>query len=150
MKSPLLQLIGSAVVLGVMGGAVTIHALHVSGARELGGRSGWPADSAVPGKGGSLIAPTSGMPLREGSDYRPGAGGSNREMGTMVVALEEIVTTLRELNTENRTLMGQMEETNRDLMEMQFRVDTLSESFRPLKIPSGDSSPLMLLPPKGP
>ena len=41
---------------------------------------------------------------------------------------------LSELVAMNRGLRNQVAETNRDLMELQFRVDTHSEQFRPLNI----------------
>lgn len=41
---------------------------------------------------------------------------------------------LSELIAMNRELRNQVAETNRDLMELQFRVDTHSEQFRPLNI----------------
>jgi hypothetical protein len=47
---------------------------------------------------------------------------------------EELLTEMRKLRTENRDLLDQMAETNRDLMKLEFRVDTHSESFRPLPV----------------
>ncbi len=40
----------------------------------------------------------------------------------------------RRMRDENRDLRDQMAETNRDLMKLEFRVDTHSESFRPLPV----------------
>ena len=39
---------------------------------------------------------------------------------------------LRTLKNENRDLRDSMGETNRDVMKLAFRVDSHSESFRPL------------------
>ncbi len=39
---------------------------------------------------------------------------------------------LRNLRNENRTLTNQIAETNRDVLKMQFQIDTHSESFRPM------------------
>jgi len=36
------------------------------------------------------------------------------------------------LENQNRDLVDQIAETNRDMMKLEFRVDTHSESFRPL------------------
>lgn len=47
----------------------------------------------------------------------------------MVLALEGF----EQLQRENRNLRDQVAETNRDLMELQFRVDSHSQSFRPLR-----------------
>jgi hypothetical protein len=44
----------------------------------------------------------------------------------------ELLTELKQLKNENRDLRDLMGETNRDVMKLAFRVDTHSESFRPL------------------
>jgi hypothetical protein len=46
-----------------------------------------------------------------------------------------LIAELRNLKNENRNLRDQMGETNRDVMKLAFRVDTHSESFRPLPTP---------------
>jgi len=46
---------------------------------------------------------------------------------------------LRALKQENKDLRDQVAETNRDLMEVQFRLDTHSQEFRPLKLKNDDS-----------
>ena len=38
------------------------------------------------------------------------------------------------LQNQNRDLLDQLAETNRDLMKLEFRVDTHSESFRPMPV----------------
>ncbi|MFD2256983.1 hypothetical protein ACFSSA_09865 [Luteolibacter algae] len=43
-----------------------------------------------------------------------------------------LVNELKKLRDENRDLKDLMGETNRDVMKLQFQVDTYSESFRPL------------------
>jgi len=45
-----------------------------------------------------------------------------------------LVAELRKLKNENHSLRDQMGETNRDVMKLAFRVDTHSESFRPLPV----------------
>lgn len=54
---------------------------------------------------------------------------------------ETLVAELKTLRQQNQDLRDQIGETNRDMMEVQFRLDTHSESFRPLKInePSPDA-----------
>lgn len=47
---------------------------------------------------------------------------------------EALLTEMKQLRTENRDLLDQMAETNRDIMKLEFRVDTHSESFRPLPV----------------
>jgi hypothetical protein len=43
-----------------------------------------------------------------------------------------LLTELKQIKNENRDLRDLMGETNRDVMKLAFRVDTHSESFRPL------------------
>lgn len=47
-------------------------------------------------------------------------------------AMHTLVAEVKSLRTQNLNLVDQMAETNRDLMKLEFRVDTHSESFRPL------------------
>jgi hypothetical protein len=47
---------------------------------------------------------------------------------------EAMVAKMESLQNQNRDLMDQVAETNRDVMKLEFRVDTHSESFRPMKV----------------
>jgi hypothetical protein len=47
---------------------------------------------------------------------------------------EALLAEVKTLRSENLNLVDQMAETNRDLMKLEFRVDTHSESFRPLPV----------------
>lgn len=47
-------------------------------------------------------------------------------------AMHTLVAEVKSLRSQNLNLVDQMAETNRDLMKLEFRVDTHSESFRPL------------------
>lgn len=47
---------------------------------------------------------------------------------------EALLEEIRNLRGENRDLRDQMAETNRDVMKLEFRVDTHSASFRPLPV----------------
>lgn len=150
MRGPLFQLIASGVVLGMMGGAVVIHALHVAGAKELGEGSGWEAPEGSSHAGmGSFVAPA-GVLKPQGARREDSATAPQlqRTATTTVLALEEIVERLQELKAENNNLEGQLKETNRDLMELQFRVDSHSESFRPLPVGPTATERHLLLPPK--
>lgn len=55
-------------------------------------------------------------------------------------ALQELRQRIMQLESSNRQLQQQLAETNRDLLTLQFRVDTHSESFRPL--PVAETSPI--------
>ncbi len=47
---------------------------------------------------------------------------------------ESLITRMESLQSQNRDLLDQLAETNRDLMKLEFRVDTHSSSFRPLPL----------------
>ena len=49
-------------------------------------------------------------------------------------ALDSLIAEIRRLGKSNETLRDQLAEMNRDLMQLEFRVDTHSESFRPLPV----------------
>ena len=53
---------------------------------------------------------------------------------------EVLLDEMRQLKQTNVALRDQMAETNRDLMQLEFRVDTQSASFRPLPITEDFSS----------
>jgi hypothetical protein len=47
---------------------------------------------------------------------------------------EALISKMNSLQTQNQDLLDQLAETNRDVMKLEFRVDTHSESFRPLPV----------------
>jgi septal ring factor EnvC (AmiA/AmiB activator) len=47
---------------------------------------------------------------------------------------DALLRELKQLKKDNSAILDQMSEINRDLMELEFRVDTHSESFRPLPV----------------
>ena len=47
---------------------------------------------------------------------------------------EALVARMERIQNENRDLLDQVAETNRDVMKLEFRVDTHSESFRPMPL----------------
>ncbi len=65
---------------------------------------------------------------------------------------EALTAKIENLENRNRDLLDQVAETNRDLMKLEFRVDTHSEQFRPLPVSedredtSFDDSPGVLPP----
>lgn len=68
---------------------------------------------------------------------------------------EKLIRKMEGLQNQNRDLLDQLAETNRDLMKLEFRVDTHSESFRPLPVNEelkdmsiGDDFSPGVLPPK--
>ncbi len=47
---------------------------------------------------------------------------------------EALIAKMESLQNQNRDLLNQIAETNRDVMQLGFRVDTHSESFRPMPV----------------
>ncbi len=47
---------------------------------------------------------------------------------------QALISRMENLQNQNRDLLDQLAETNRDLMKLQFQVDTHSESFRPMPV----------------
>ncbi|MEM1085039.1 MAG: hypothetical protein AAGI48_13085 [Verrucomicrobiota bacterium] len=66
----------------------------------------------------------------------PGNGGQQAITGSE----SDLKRLLAELVTQNRYLRDQIAETNRDLMTLQFQVDTHSDQFRPLNVNELDDS----------
>jgi uncharacterized membrane protein YccC len=57
---------------------------------------------------------------------------SSTDAGPAIASEPDLNRVLSELVAINRDLRSQIAETNRDLMELRFQVDTHSEQFRPL------------------
>jgi hypothetical protein len=70
-------------------------------------------------------------------------GGTSAAPATPATNTDQL---LAELVAMNRELRNQLAETNRDIMELQFRVDTHSEQFRPLNITEPETN-MVLDPP---
>ena len=106
MKGPLFQLLASGITLGIMAGAVTIHSLHLSGAKSLGAEEGITQVGAksLPG------------PVMVGLDAAPVSLGARAsedaiEDRLVAIALEKVVARLDEMNEENRNLRREFSET---------------------------------------
>ena len=134
------QIATSAALLGVMSGAALIHALQFVGNDWIGERRA-VTQKANPENHKSIS--TTGEHERDGLAVSPSSAEENT---TTLKALEEIVGQLQKLNSANLelrdvnvSLQEQLRETNRDLNELQFRVDTHSESFRPLRVSSSEA-----------
>ena len=122
--------------LTLMTGAVVNHWLGVDERIDLALlRAGQPPTPQVESPFASPPAATPATILvadqsRTPSDPAAADPAISPDLGQRFVrALESF----EQLQRENRNLRDQVAETNRDLMELQFRVDTHSESFRPLR-----------------
>ena len=134
------QIATSAALLGGMSGAALIHALQFVKNDWIGQRRA-VTQKATPENHKSIS--TTGEHERDGLAVSPSSAEENT---TTLKALEEIVGQLQKLNSANLelrdvnvSLQEQLRETNRDLNELQFRVDTHSESFRPLRVSSSEA-----------
>lgn len=133
------QIATSAALLGVMSGAALIHALQFVENDWIGERRAVTQEANLENH---KSMSTTGEHERDGLAVSP---SSTESKTTTLKTLEEIVDQLQKLNSANLelravnvSLQEQLRETNRDLNELQFRVDTHSESFRPLRVSSSE------------
>ena len=141
MRSSLFQIATFAGLLGVMAGAALIHSLQFVENDRAGEWRGFIQEDHVQ-------THRSASTEVEREERELGVSSSTPDGEAMTLkALEEIVGRLQELNAANSELRNtnaylqeQLRETNRDLNELQFRVDTHSESFRPLRVSSNEAS----------
>ena len=141
MKTDLLPTI-AAVALAVMAGAVCAHWLgldeRITMAREATARHGGPLGapphtpdprraSAAPvaTTAAPFIAPARSAPTPTATPAALAPGWEDR--------LLQLVEVVERVHGDNQDLRDQVREANRDLMELQFRVDAQSEKFRPLR-----------------
>ncbi|MFD0894109.1 hypothetical protein KBB96_02795 [Luteolibacter ambystomatis] len=91
-------------------------------------------------QGAPPAAPTPSPP-REAAKPAPATAANtpNTNSATAKEFFQGMLDELKALKQENKDLRDQVAETNRDLMEVQFRLDSHSASFRPLKIKNDDS-----------
>lgn len=73
---------------------------------------------------------------------KPLASDSNAEETQKVFfeTLNNFNKKFEALQNQNRDLLDQVAETNRDVMKLEFRVDTHSESFRPMPVSEDQST----------
>lgn len=76
--------------------------------------------------------PKSERKFSEALASRPKSPTPHTKAHSQEAFFNELLTELKHLKNENRDLRDLMGETNRDVMKLAFRVDTHSESFRPL------------------
>ncbi len=65
---------------------------------------------------------------------KPHSASSSGEEGSKKEFYETLISKLNTLENQNQDLRDQMAETNRDMMKMQFQIDTHSEDFRPMPV----------------
>lgn len=87
-----------------------------------------PAAQPAPQSAPPTAAPARPALAENKATNRPAADVPAPQKEFFEAMLKEVKT----LRNENLNLVDQMAETNRDLMKLEFRVDTHSESFRPL------------------
>lgn len=95
-----------------------------------------PAVAARPAEAAPVVAAKEATPAKKEKEQPVQASPTKEDR--QAVASEEfyrkLIAEMNELRNQNRDLRDQMAETNRDLMKLEFRVDTHSESFRPLPV----------------
>lgn len=90
---------------------------------------------AVPNKSTSGLNPYFMPPLRPAAETLAIQAPPTQAAGTISIQKEQfesLLSEMKKLKKDNIALLDQISEINRDLMQLEFRVDTHSESFRPL------------------
>lgn len=117
-----------------------------------------PSTSPIPAKEkqqsvveSKIFNPETSAPTAQQTEIAPPTPSLNGVDLSQQKFYETLVDKMERLQIQNRDLLDQLAETNRDLMKLEFRVDTHSESFRPLPVSeqfdtSFDDSPGVLPP----
>ncbi|MBK1827033.1 hypothetical protein [Haloferula rosea] len=139
MKPAIVPIVCGA-ALAIMAGAATTHFASVQQIIQLAGNP-TPASIAPlaqPGDTEAMIArlqqenqSLQGTLANSRAILSASTQGQHAPQAAPTTKTEQL---LAELVSMNRELRNQVAETNRDLMELQFRVDTHSEQFRPLNV----------------
>jgi predicted RNase H-like nuclease (RuvC/YqgF family) len=66
--------------------------------------------------------------------HTPKAAPAAPDEATQRKFYEALIAKMESIQNQNRDLLDQVAETNRDVMKLEFRVDTHSESFRPMPV----------------
>jgi hypothetical protein len=153
MKNSTVQ-VSCGIALAVMAGAVGAHWFSVK--QTLALAAGLQSKSGIP----ALVNPAPEDPaVKEARQIlaEAKAAAGKHEMTVSTVAspsqdgrIERLISSCEALMAQNSELKGQVAETNRDLMALQFQVDSHSASFRPLRIAEDQAPPPAdgVLPPK--
>ncbi|MEO5913017.1 MAG: hypothetical protein ABIS50_02210 [Luteolibacter sp.] len=101
--------------------------------------SGLPVSSpahhpAAPVEAAPVVKPAAPAVLAQTPKAQPAPAATVATDSAQRKFYESLVSKMESLQNQNRDLMDQVAETNRDVMKLEFRVDTHSESFRPLKV----------------
>ncbi len=122
-----------SLALACMSAAVASHWWSVrqfTGAIHAGAPLAHPA-SPLPGEL-PKAQPTAADTLAKTQPQNKSLAVSTGSQKEFYEAMHTLVAEVKNLRSQNLNLVDQMAETNRDLMKLEFRVDTHSESFRPL------------------
>lgn len=109
--------------------AALVHVLHAGSPGP--GRAALPAEDESTREAKILLAAAKTDP--PASETAPSPADSR---------LDQVLAALENMVVLNQELRNQVEETNRDLVALQFQVDTHSESFRPLNVI--EETPMMI------
>ena len=104
-------------------------------------------ERGIPVAPAPAVLPENNEPLPSATLARLSSKASGSPSTAQVVAangskgqnefFEALVEKMNRVEAQNRDLLDQLAETNRDMMKLEFRVDTHSESFRPMPLEEG-------------
>lgn len=79
-------------------------------------------------------APTPEIAVRASLPNQPQQPAAAATEKSQKEFFEGLVSRIEHLQNQNRDLLDQIGETNRDMMKLEFRLDTHSEQFRPMPV----------------
>lgn len=134
-----IQLSASALALGLMGSAVGVHYAKVKKTTALAALD--QSGNQIEYVSHEISLPLGAEEMTPISGFQRGPSiEKNREelqlelIGQMIEQMKQLNEEKAEARKEILALREQVAETNRDLSQLQFRVDTHSESFRPMRL----------------
>lgn len=88
------------------------------------------------------VAPREGAPQPAPAAFASNSSSDNQQAAEIMASSSQsqkdffnaLVDKMNRVEAQNRDLLDQLAETNRDMMKLEFRVDTHSQSFRPLPV----------------
>ena len=89
---------------------------------------------AEPKKQAPALPPAAPVVVADAPKNTPPPLASEEAQRVLIDTLNNINKRFEALQNKDRDLLDQMAETNRDVMNLGFRVDTHSESFRPMPL----------------
>ena len=139
-----------AAAMTVMAGAGTAHYFSVGQMVMIAEASGYTGETIAPPESGAAgTASMIAKQRKENQDSQAFLDSTKKDLSTypaLSTSSSEanngtLEVLLAELIAQNKEMRNQLAETNRDLLDIQFRQDSQAEGFRPLRVVNQDTTP---------